>query len=250
MLTRNIRRYLTWPIDGLARLLASTGIPPNVITWSALAANLCASVLFAEGRFRVGGGMVVVAGLCDLLDGPVARLQNRVSLFGGFLDSILDRYADFLLFLGLLVYYVELNRFRYAVLAGAAMAGAVMVSYAKARAASLVPESDVGFWDRPERLALIILAALANRMGLALWILAIGPNITVIHRIVYTWKQAEAAGNTLPQTANERGAGSPSRGSGAPRAGMPGSQAPAQSKAAQAGHFMLRARRHSAGRER
>ncbi|MGA9885661.1 MAG: CDP-alcohol phosphatidyltransferase family protein [Candidatus Acidiferrales bacterium] len=247
MLTRNISRYFSWPIQRLARLLASTGIHPNVITWSALVANLCAGVLFAEGRFPAAGGLVIVAALCDLLDGPVARLQNRVSLFGEFLDSILDRYADFLLFLGLLVYYVELNRFRYAVLAGAAMAGAVMVSYAKARAASLVPESDVGFWDRPERLALIIVAALANRMGLALWILAIGPNITVIHRIVYTWKQAEAAGNTLPQNAAQPG-GDDLRGSGM-RPSSPASQSPVRSKTAQAGHFMMRARRHSAGRE-
>ncbi|MGH9562997.1 MAG: CDP-alcohol phosphatidyltransferase family protein [Terracidiphilus sp.] len=247
MLTRNISRYFSWPIQRLAALLASTGIPPNVITWSALAANLCAGVLFAEGRFRAAGGMVILAGLCDLLDGPVARLQNRVSLFGGFLDSILDRYADFLLFLGLLVYYVELNRFRYAVLAGAAMAGAVMISYAKARAASLVPDSDVGFWDRPERLVLIIVAALANRMGLALWILAIGPNITVIHRIVHTWKQAEATGNTLPQPAAQSNGGNTRRAEVQP--GAPGSQAPAQSNAAQAGQMMMRARRHSAGRE-
>lgn len=242
MVARNISRYFSRPIERVAALLASTGIPPNVITWAALAANLGASIFFAEGRFRAGGGMVIAAALCDLLDGPVARLQNRVSLFGGFLDSILDRYADFLLFLGLLVYYVEMDRFRYAILAGAAMAGAVMISYAKARAASLVPEANVGFWDRPERLALIILAALTNRMGLALWILAIGPNITVIHRIVHTWKQAEAAGNTLPVPATERN-GQPLHGASAPRTAV-GSQAP---KAA--GNFALRARRHSAGSE-
>jgi CDP-diacylglycerol---glycerol-3-phosphate 3-phosphatidyltransferase len=136
--------------------------------------------------------MMILAGLCDLLDGPVARRQNRTSLFGGFLDSILDRYADLILFLGLLVYYAHVNRFLYAVLAGAAMAGAVMVSYAKARAESLVPRSEVGFWERPERLALMILGALTNRMDIALWVLAIGPNITVIHRIVQTWQQTKA----------------------------------------------------------
>jgi phosphatidylglycerophosphate synthase len=251
MLKQKISGYFSWPIERIAALLARTGVHPHVITWSALAANLCAGVLFAEGRFPAAGGMVIVAGLCDLLDGPVARIQNRVSLFGGFLDSILDRYADFLLFLGLLVYYVEMNRFRYAVLAGAAMAGAVMISYAKARAASLVPESEVGFWDRPERLALIILAAISNRMGLALWILAIGPNITVIHRIVYTWKQAEAAGNTLPQTIAQS-SGSQSRGPGAQRPSSPGAPtaAPVQSKAARASHFVLRSSRHSSGRGR
>jgi len=193
MLTRSIGRYLSWPLDRLAALIARTGIPPNFITWSALFLNLWAGILFAAGRFATAGGMMILAGLCDLLDGRVARAQNRVSIFGGFLDSILDRYADLILFLGLLVYYTRVNRFLYAVLVGAAMAGAVMVSYAKARAESLVPNSEVGFWDRPERLALMILGALVNRMPVVLWILAIGSNITVIHRILHTWKQTKDA---------------------------------------------------------
>lgn len=163
--------------------------------------------MFAAGRFAAAGGMMIAAGLCDLLDGPVARLQGRVSIFGGFLDSILDRYADLILFLGLLVYYSSVNRFREAVLVGAAMAGAVMVSYAKARAATVVPAEEVGFWDRPERLSLMILGALANRMTLALWILAIGPNITVIHRILHTWKQTRER-EPLP-AASLRHAGAP-----------------------------------------
>jgi CDP-diacylglycerol--glycerol-3-phosphate 3-phosphatidyltransferase len=193
MLTRNIGRYLSWPIDRIAAILAPTGIPPNVITWAALISNLWAAMFFSVGRFTTAGLMMILAAVCDLLDGPVARRQGRVSLFGGFLDSILDRYADLALFLGLLVYYVGVNRFRYAVLAGAAMAGAVMVSYAKARAVSLVPAEEIGFWERPERLVLLMLGALTNRMEIALWILAIGPNITVIHRILHTWKQTRGA---------------------------------------------------------
>lgn len=191
MLTRSIGRYLSWPIDRLAFILAKTGVPPNVITWSALVLNLWACVFFAAGRFAAAGGLMIFAGLCDLLDGPVARKQNRVSKFGGFLESILDRYSDLMLFLGLLVYYVRVNRFPYAILAGTAMAGAVMVSYAKARAESLGPTSEVGFWERPERMVLMIVGALANQMELALWILAIGPNITVVHRIIHTWQQTE-----------------------------------------------------------
>src|SRR5271167_2342546 len=194
MLTRAIGRYLSWPIDRIAALLAPTGIPPNVITWAALVSNFWAAMMFTMGRFTAAGGLMALAALCDLLDGPVARLQNRVSLFGGFLDSILDRYADLMLFLGLLVYYAQVNRFRYAVLAGAAMAGSVMVSYAKARAESLAPTSEIGFWERPERLVLMILGALTNRIDVALWLLAIGPNITVIHRILHTWKQTRGTG--------------------------------------------------------
>lgn len=191
MLTRSIGRYLSWPIDRLASILAKTGVPPNVITWSALVLNLWACVFFAAGRFAAAGGLMILAGMCDLLDGPVARKQNRVSKFGGFLESILDRYSDLMLFLGLLVYYVRVNRFPYAILAGTAMAGAVMVSYARARAESLGPTSHVGFWERPERMVLMILAGLANQMELALWILAIGPNITVVHRIIHTWHQSK-----------------------------------------------------------
>lgn len=189
MLTRTIERYLSWPADRLAALIAPTGVPPNIITWAALFLNFWAGVLFAEGRFAAGGGMMIVAGVGDLLDGRVARLQGRVSPFGGFLDSILDRYADLILFLGLLVYYAEVNRFLYAVLVSGALSGAVMVSYSKSRAASLVQVDSVGFWERPERLVLMILGALSNRMEIALWILAIGPNLTVIHRIVHTSKQ-------------------------------------------------------------
>ena len=233
MLTRIIGRYLSWPIDRLAALLAPTGIPPNVITWSALVANLWAGILFAAGRFAAAGGVMVVAGLCDVVDGPVARRQNRVSLFGGFLDSILDRYADLMLFLGLLVYYVHLNRFRYAVLAGAAMAGAVMVSYAKARAESLVRTAEVGFWERPERLVLMILGALSNRMPVALWILAIGPNITVVHRILRTWKQTKDVGADAPASSDGTG----SRGTHAfPAASPQPARASAQTKAARAAH--------------
>lgn len=191
MLTRTIGRYLSWPIGKLASIIAATGIPPNVITWSGLVLNLWASVCFAAGKFAVAAGFMILAGLCDLLDGPVARKQKRVSKFGGFLESILDRYADLMLFLGLLVYFVRVNRFSYAIVTGVAMAGAVMVSYAKARADSLVPSENVGFWERPERLVLMILGGLVNQMGLALWILAIGPNISVIHRIVHTWSRTE-----------------------------------------------------------
>lgn len=192
MLTRTIGRWLSWPIERIAALLALARIPPNVITWSALIINLWATVFFAAGRFFAGACLMALAGLGDLLDGPVARRQGSVSLFGGFLESILDRYADLMLFLGLLVYYVSVNRFLYAVLACIAMAGAVMVSYAKARAESLVTIGEVGFWERPERLALMILGGLVNRMPLVLWIIAIGANVTVVHRILRTWKETKA----------------------------------------------------------
>lgn len=189
MLTRRIGQPLDWLLKGVVAAIAATGVPPNLVTWSSLLLNLWAAILFARGRFAAAGGMMVLAGFCDIVDGRVARRQGRVTIFGGFLDSILDRYSDLILFLGLLVYYSQVNRFMYACLVGASMAGAVMVSYARARAESLIGRHDVGFWDRPERIVLMILGALSNRMPLALWVLAIGPNITVIHHIIFTWQR-------------------------------------------------------------
>ena len=191
MLTDTAVRPFRWLVEKLASGLAATRIHPDLLTWLSLFLNTWAGAFFAAGRFAAAGAILIAAGFCDMMDGPVARRQGRVTEFGSFLHSILNRYADLVLFLGLLVYYARVNRFLYAVLAGVAMAGAVMVSYAQARAESLIEKCRVGFWERPERIVLMILGALVNRMPLVLWILAIGPNVTVIHRILHTWSQTE-----------------------------------------------------------
>jgi CDP-diacylglycerol--glycerol-3-phosphate 3-phosphatidyltransferase len=191
MLSDILARPFQWIAERMASGLAATGIHADVLTWLALFLNLWAGVLFAAGRFFAAGLFMIAAGIFNLVDGPVARRQGRSGGFGGFLGSILGCYADLVLFLGLLVYYARVNRFLYAVVVGVAMAGAVLVSYAQARAESLAESGRVGFWERPERLVLMILGALTNRMPLALWVLAIGPNITVVHRIIHTWRQTE-----------------------------------------------------------
>jgi len=93
----------------------------------------------------------------------------------------------------LLVYYSVSGRTPYVVLAAVATAGSVMVSYARARAESLIPLCKVGFMERPERLVLLIIGGLFNRMGPVLWVIAVVSTITVIHRIVYTWQETRAA---------------------------------------------------------
>ncbi len=201
MLTDTVARPFRWLVEKLASGLAATRIHPDLLTWLSLFLNTWAGAFFAAGRFAAAGAILIAAGFCDMMDGPVARRQGRVTEFGSFLHSILNRYADLVLFLGLLVYYARVNRFLYAVLAGVAMAGAVMVSYAQARAESLIEKCNVGFWERPERIVLMILGALVNRlqaspaligaMPLVLWILAIGPNVTVIHRIIHAWSETE-----------------------------------------------------------
>ena len=191
MLIATLARPFRWAAEITAAGIAATGIHPNFLTWLCLTFNLWAGAMFAAGRFMAAGALMIAAGFCDVMDGPVARIQKRTSPFGAFLDSILDRYSDLAIFLGLLVYYARVNHFLDAVVVGVAMAGAVMVSYAEARADSLIKSRRVGFWDRPERIVLLILGAMTNLMRPALWILAIGPNITVIHRIISTWQQTE-----------------------------------------------------------
>jgi CDP-diacylglycerol---glycerol-3-phosphate 3-phosphatidyltransferase len=181
-----------WLLYKIVAGLAATGIHPNVLTFTGLVVNLWAAVLFAAGRFQAAGAVMILAGVFDMTDGRVARAQGRVTTFGGFFDSVIDRYSDLVLFLGLLVYYARVNRFFYAVLVGVAMAGSVMVSYARARAESLIPSCKAGFWERPERIVLLILGALGNKVAPALWLLAIGPNISVVQRIVHTWKEIQA----------------------------------------------------------
>jgi len=212
MITQRIGRAGHWLLYKLVDAIAATGVHPNVLTFTGLVINIWAAVLFAAGRFPAAGVVMLLASVFDMTDGRVARAQGRVTTFGGFFDSVIDRYSDLVLYLGLLVYYARVNRFFYAVLVGVAMAGSVMVSYARARAESLIPSCKAGFWERPERIVLLILGALGNRIAPALWLLAIGPNISVIQRIVHTWNEIQAGHlvDVVPrQTAAEFPAGAP-----------------------------------------
>src|SRR5256885_10465854 len=186
-----------WLLDRIVGVIAATGINPNVLTFLGLVVNFGAAVMFAVGRFRTGALIIFFAGFLDMLDGQVARRQNRVTAFGAFYDSTLDRYADMALYMGMLVYYSVSGQIPYVVLAAVATAGSVMVSYARARAESLIPQCKVGFMERPERLVLLIIGGVFNRMGPVLWVIAVVSTITVIHRIVYTWQETRA-GRILP----------------------------------------------------
>lgn len=176
-------------IRGIVTALALSRIHPNVLTFLGLLVNIWAAFLFAAGNFRWGGVVVIGAGLFDMVDGRVARETNRVTRFGGFFDSVLDRYSDLGVLVGLLVYYASINRFFYVVLTAIAMSGTVMVSYTRARAENTIPRCKVGFLERPERVVLIIIGALVNRMAQVLWVLAVLANITVISRMIYTWQE-------------------------------------------------------------
>jgi CDP-diacylglycerol--glycerol-3-phosphate 3-phosphatidyltransferase len=162
-----------------------------VLTFLGLVINIVAAYLFAAGSFRWAGAVVIGAGLFDMVDGRVARETNRVTRFGGFFDSVLDRYSDLALLMGLLVYYASINRFFYVVLTAIVMTGSVMVSYTRARAENTIPKCKVGFLERPERVVLLIIGALFDRMAPVLWVIAVLSNLTVIHRMIYTWQETK-----------------------------------------------------------
>src|SRR5579862_757262 len=189
--TRGIGWFFGRIIRQIVGALALSRIHPNVLTFVGLVINVWAAFLFAGGRFRAAGFVVLGAGLFDMVDGRVARETNRVTKFGGFFDSVLDRYSDLFLFMGLLVFYASINRFFYVVLTAIVMTGSVMVSYARARAECTIPQCKVGFLERPERIVLIIIGALFDRMAPVLWVIAILSNLTVIHRMIYTWQEAK-----------------------------------------------------------
>ncbi len=175
----------------IVRGLALSRIHPNVLTFLGLVINIGAAALLAAGQFRWAGAVIIGAGLFDMVDGRVARETNRVTRFGGFFDSVLDRYSDLALLVGLLVWYGSINRPLYVVLTAVAMSGCVMVSYARARAENSIPTCKVGFMERPERVVLMIIGALFDHMPPVLWTIAVTANLTVIHRMVFTWQEAK-----------------------------------------------------------
>lgn len=194
--TNGVGRACGVLLDAIVRLLALSRISPNILTLMGLVVNTWAAFLFGYANgdnqrrmFAYAGLVIIGSGFFDLVDGRVARALNQVTRFGAFFDSVVDRYSDASLFFGLLVFYARGNRFFYVVLTALVMISSIMVSYARARAESLIGACRVGFLERPERLVLVIIGALFNVMAPVLWVIAVLSTITVVHRILYTWQR-------------------------------------------------------------
>ncbi|HTU35757.1 MAG TPA: CDP-alcohol phosphatidyltransferase family protein [Candidatus Acidoferrum sp.] len=187
-----------WLLKHVVSGLAATGITPNMFTFLGMAVNAWAAAFFAMGEFHRAAAVLFLAGFLDMADGQVARRIGRVTAFGAFLDSTLDRYSDLALYLGLVVYYTLVGRTFYMILAAVAMASSFMVSYSRARAESIIPSCKVGFMERPERLVLLIIGGTFAKMAPVLWVIATLSTTTVIHRVVYTWQELRA-GRGLPE---------------------------------------------------
>jgi CDP-diacylglycerol--glycerol-3-phosphate 3-phosphatidyltransferase len=172
-------------LRGIISLLIFLRIRPNHLTLFGFLMSIVVAYIFALGEFRWAGLALIIAGLFDMVDGMVARRLGEVTPFGAFFDSIMDRYSDLIMYLGLIIYYGGEGRINYVVLVGIVMMGSVLTSYARARAECLIPKCKVGFLERPERIVLLIIGSFYY-MDPVLWVIAFFSNWTVVHRILYT----------------------------------------------------------------
>ena len=182
------------------RLIISTcvalRIHPNILTFVGVLINFAAAWALGLGTFVTAGVIMIVANIFDFIDGKVAVELDAVSAFGGFWDSVIDRFSDISLFIGLIYLYSTMGRTDYVMVASIAMMFAIMTSYTRARAESLIPKCKVGFMERPERIVLFMIGAFTNRMAAVLWVMLVLSIFTVADRIILTWrelKQAEGA---------------------------------------------------------
>jgi len=172
--------------DPIARLLLRARVRPNPLTVAGLGVSCLAAWAFADGRLRTGAALLTVAGLFDLFDGSLARLSGQDSDFGAFLDSVVDRYSDLVVLLGLIVYCQRIGEWTLCFFTMATLVGTVMVSYTKARAQSIGISCEIGLMERAERLIVLIAGATFNLMTPAMAVLALLTHLTALHRIFYT----------------------------------------------------------------
>jgi CDP-diacylglycerol--glycerol-3-phosphate 3-phosphatidyltransferase len=180
------KEVVTGWTDPLAGFLLRLRLRPNHLTILGLGVSLLAALAFAWGRARWAGSLLILAGLFDFFDGSLARLSGQVTPFGAFLDSVIDRYSDLLVLLGILFFFIREARTGAILLTMATLIGTIMVSYTKARAQAIGVACEVGLMERPERLLCLIAGALFHLLTPALWVLAILVNVTALQRILVT----------------------------------------------------------------
>jgi CDP-diacylglycerol--glycerol-3-phosphate 3-phosphatidyltransferase len=162
---------------------------PNLFTFTGFLATLAASFLILSEFWFFAGLTIILSGIFDLLDGVVARKLGKVTAWGSFLDSVLDRYSDLLLLLAFLIYYLKKEEVGLVILTSIVSMGTVLIPYTRSKAESLKVQCTIGLMERAERIILISIGTLFQCMEPILWILAILTHFTVLHRIYYVWKK-------------------------------------------------------------
>ncbi|HLE92815.1 MAG TPA: CDP-alcohol phosphatidyltransferase family protein [Anaerolineales bacterium] len=185
-----LRLWFKWVLDPLGRFFNSLGLTPNTMTMLGLIGNSVGAYFLARGDMLTGGILVLLMTPIDALDGTMARLRGESSDFGAFVDSVSDRYAELIIYGGLLYHFLSLGEPLGGMLVFGAAAGSVLVSYVKARAEGLGYEAKVGLLTRVERYLVLAPALVFNQLIIGLAIIALFANITALQRIWYVRRQA------------------------------------------------------------
>jgi CDP-diacylglycerol--glycerol-3-phosphate 3-phosphatidyltransferase len=194
----NVRKstadYVTRPV---IKLLARTPLTPNILSWLGFLITVTAAVLVATGNPFIGGIVVLFAGFFDMLDGGLARTTNKVTRFGGVLDSTLDRISEAVMLLSVLVIFVREQQVGASLLVGFTMLGSFMVSYLRAKIEALGFEGKEGLFTRPERVVVLALGLLLSQYNyaliIALGVIAFFSYFTLVQRLVYAWRQTRTS---------------------------------------------------------
>jgi CDP-diacylglycerol--glycerol-3-phosphate 3-phosphatidyltransferase len=176
--------------DPVAHLLLRVHVRPNQLTVLGLGVSLVAANAFFHGQLRLAACLLAVAGLFDFFDGSLARLAGSESAFGAFLDSVVDRYSDLVVLLGIVLFYERMDATAEVFFTMATLVGTIMVSYTKARAQSIGVRCEIGLMERPERMIVLIAGSVFNLLTAAIIALAILTNLTALHRILYVRRAA------------------------------------------------------------
>lgn len=187
MLGDYLKVWVNKMLGPMARVFIRLGFRPDWLTLMGLLLNLVATAAFAKGELRWGAAIMLVAGLCDILDGQVAREGRSETRFGALLDSTTDRYSEIFTYFGIGAYLIRQGEWFVSGILFFALSGSLMVSYVRARAEGLGEECKVGFMQRPERIVALALGGLYGHDGLVfiLVVLALTTNYTVVERLAY-----------------------------------------------------------------
>lgn len=185
-----LRVWFKWAINPLAAFFNRIGLTPNTMTLLGLAGNFVGAYFVSTGRMTTGGILMLVTTPLDALDGAMARLRGDASDWGAFVDSVTDRYSELAILGGLLYYFTSIGDGLSSVVAFAAAAGTVLVSYVKARAEAVGFEAKVGILTRVERYLVLAPLLVFNQPVWAVWIIALFANFTALQRIYYVRAQA------------------------------------------------------------
>jgi CDP-diacylglycerol--glycerol-3-phosphate 3-phosphatidyltransferase len=177
-------------LDPVAALLNRLGVTPNMLTFTGLVGNMVAAIFLSQGQFLIGGLFVLLAGPLDALDGALARLRGEPSLFGGFIDSVIDRYSELFIFAGLILHYGQQDELLWVAVVYAAAAGSQLVSYTRARAEGVGLSAKCGLLTRAERFIILIPSLIFNFVEIGVTLIAVFANFTALQRIFHVHKQA------------------------------------------------------------